>query len=141
MGSGSVPRFFFYGYGIEPSNTLTPDLSMPIGVMNTARITNTSNYPQGAATNTNAAAMNTTLSQVLAGTATSTQSGNSTEPSLNSQAFLINIDSAMNQDVRNFSNDGLHPNSRGQAIIANTVLQCLLTTSGVTPVNMMMTSG
>jgi len=141
MGAGSVPRFFFYGYGIEPSNTLVPDLSVPVAVMNTARITNTSMYPQGATTNTNAAALNTRLSAIIAGTATSAQSGNSTEPALNTQAFVVDIDSAINQNSVNFSNDGLHLNSRGNAILANLVLTTMLSTSGITPTNIMMTSG
>lgn len=141
MGAGNVPRFFFYGYGIEPSNTLSPDLSVPVAVMNTARITNPSLYAQGATTNTNATALNGILSGILAGTATSSQSGNSTEPALNTQAFIVDIDTAINQNAVNFSNDGLHLNSRGNAIIANLVLTTMLSTSGVTPVNLMMTSG
>jgi hypothetical protein len=211
MGAGLTPGFFFYGYGIEPSNVLAPDLSAPVGVMNVPTITNTALYVNGTATNVNAVAINTAINAILAGTATSSQSGNSTEPSLNSQSFLVNLYSAFQCTIptalsattttltftcpntfiagqqvyvqgctttqyngqwtvatasstqftvtgsftagtgtvgngsivpsQNFSNDGLHPSSRGNAVIAQTILNAMTSNSGITPVNLGMTSG
>jgi len=134
--------FFFYGYGIEPSNTISPDLSAPIAVLNTARIPNTSSYLQGATTNTNAAQMNSDLLAILAGTATKIGS-NTTEPALNTQAFVVDIDTALggSSSSLNFSTDGVHPNARGSAIIAQAVFNSINANTGISPINQALTAG
>jgi hypothetical protein len=140
IGAGTVPRFFFYGYGIEASNTLTPDLSAAIAVCNVAHV------PSGTSTqNTNVTNANAALVTVLNGTAT-TFGSNSVEPALNSQAFLVDIDTALGWNGTsvgnsNFSFDGLHPNARGHAVIADTIYKGMISTTGITPVNLAVTSG
>ena len=142
MGAGSNPAFFFYGYGIEPSNTVTPDLSAPVAVLNCARIPSTTSYGS-VPVNTNAASINTARTAIMAGTATSTQSGNSTEPALNSQAFVVDIDTPLGNgaSVAGFTTDGLHPNGRGHAIVAQTVWNAIASNTGISAINMAMTSG
>ena len=134
--------FFFYGYGIEPSNTISPDLSAPIAVLNTARIPNTASYLQGATTNTNASQMNSDLLAILAGTATKIGS-NTTEPALNTQAFVVDIDTALggSSSSLNFSTDGVHPNARGNAIIAQAVFNSINANTGISPINQALTAG
>jgi lysophospholipase L1-like esterase len=134
--------FFFYGYGIEPSNTISPDLSAPVAVLNTARIPNTSLYAQGATTNTNVAQMNSDLVAILAGTATRIGS-NTAEPSLNSQAFIVDIDTVLGGpgNTLNFSTDGVHLNARGNALIAQTVFNSINSNTGIFPVNQALTAG
>jgi hypothetical protein len=141
--SASNPAsFFFYGYGIEPSNTISPDLSAPVAVLNTARIPNTSGYPAGATTNTNAAQMNSDLVAILNGTATKIGS-NTTEPSLNGQAFIVDIDTVLGgpSSSLNFSTDGVHLNARGNAIVAQTVFNGINSDTGILPINQALTAG
>jgi hypothetical protein len=139
MGSGAVPRFLFYGYGIESSNTISPDLSASIAMCNIPHT------PGTASANTNITTANTAIAAVLNGTATGV-SGNSTEPSLNTQAFLVDIDTALGWNgssvgTQNFSFDGLHPNARGHALIANAIYNGMILATGVTPINLAVTAG
>jgi hypothetical protein len=149
MGAGSVPRFFFYGYGIEASNTVTPDLSASIAVCNIARIPSSTAYSIGSP-NTNVVTANTGITAVVQGTSTSSQSGNTStygtggsEPALNTQAFIVDIDTALGGSTSstNFSFDGLHPNARGHAIIANAIFNGMISTTGITPVNLAVSPG
>jgi hypothetical protein len=149
MGAGSVPRFFFYGYGIEASNTTSPDLSASIAVCNIARIPSSTMYPVGSP-NANVVTANAGLTAVVQGTSTSSQSGNTStygtggsEPALNTQAFIVDTDTALGGSTSstNFSFDGLHPNARGHAIIANAIFNGMISTTGITPVNLAVSPG
>lgn len=150
IGSGSVPRFFFYGYGIEANSSLTPDLTSTVAVCNVPRIPGAGLFPAGSTTNTNAANVNIDLPAILAGTATSSQSGNTStystsgsEPGFGKQAFIVELDALLGgaSSSKNFAWDMIHPNARGHALIANAVYNGLISNQNITPINLAITNG
>jgi hypothetical protein len=105
----------YLGYGLEPVATLLN----PVVICNVARIL--SLYPGSFDPNPNAVLANAEIPKVIAGTATPV-AGNTQEPALSAFTVIADIDTAINRTPAYFSNDGLHPNTLGHAIIANTVL-------------------
>lgn len=107
-------EFMFYGYGLEPTTTLLN----PVVLCNVPQILGT--Y-FGFNPNPNAQTLNTEIPKIINGTATAV-AGNTTEPALSAFTVMADLDAAINQGAALFSNDGLHPNTLGHAVIADAIL-------------------